>query len=62
FATNIAAGRYHAPLKQDSPYAANYGKSLALMDEHVDHGEDPQKMGEAVLAIINEKEPAVHYK
>ena len=59
FATNIAAGRYHAPLKQDSPYAANYGKSLALMDEHVDHGEDPQKMGEAVFAIINEKEPAV---
>ena len=62
FATNIAAGRYHAPLKQDSPYAANYGKSLALMDEHVDHGEDPQKMGEAVLAIISEKEPAFHYK
>mgnify|MGYP006399680267 CR=1 FL=1 len=32
------------------------------MDEHVDHGEDPQKMGEAVYAIITDKEPKVHYK
>ena len=62
FATNIASGRYHAPLLEDSPYAKNYGKSLSLMDEHVDHGEDPQKMGEAVYAIINTKEPEVHYK
>ncbi len=62
FATNIASGRYHAPLKETSPYKENYGKSLALMDEHVDHGEDPQKMGEAVYAIITDKEPKVHYK
>ncbi|RXG28379.1 SDR family oxidoreductase [Leeuwenhoekiella marinoflava] len=62
FATNIASGRYHAPLLEGSPYAENYGKSLSLMDEHVDHGEDPQKMGEAVYAIISTKEPKVHYK
>ena len=62
FATNIAAGRYHAPLDKTSDYAANYGKSLALMDEHVDSGEDPRVMGEAVYAIINAKNPKVDYK
>ena len=62
FATNIASGRYHTPLKETSPYKENYGKSLSLIDEHVDHGEDPQKMGEAVYAIITDKEPKVHYK
>ena len=38
FATNIAAGRYHAPLLEGSPYKANYGNTLRLMDEHVDAG------------------------
>ncbi len=62
FATNIASGRYHAPLRKDSAYAENYGKSLALMDEHVDEGEDPQLMAEAVFDIINTKKPKVDYK
>jgi len=62
FATNIASGRYHAPLHKDSDYAANYGKSLALMDEHVDGGEDPMLMAKAVFDIINTKDPQVDYK
>ncbi|WP_442844867.1 SDR family oxidoreductase [Leeuwenhoekiella sp. H156] len=62
FATNIASGRYHAPLREDSDYASNYGKSLALMDEHVDEGEDPMLMAKAVFEIINTKEPQVDYK
>ena len=28
FATNIAAGRYHAPVLENSPYKEKYGHSL----------------------------------
>ncbi len=62
FATNIASGRYHAPLDENSDYAANYGKSLALMDEHIDEGEDPMLMAKAVYKIIETKDPEVDYK
>lgn len=61
FATNIAAGRYHAPLKPDSPYRVNYGKSLSLMNEHVDEGKDPQMMAEAVYAIMQQRDLKVYY-
>ena len=62
FATNIASGRYHAPLSPTSPYANNYGKSLALMDEHVDQGLNPEIMGEAIYKIIKTPNPDVNYK
>ncbi|RKE95122.1 SDR family oxidoreductase [Ichthyenterobacterium magnum] len=62
FATNIAAGRYHAPVKDNSPYKKSYGNSLKLMDEHVDQGMDPKHMAEAVFKIINTKNPKIHYK
>lgn len=62
FATNIAAGRYHAPLLDDSPYKKPYGDTLSLMNTHVDNGSDPNLMAKAVLKIINTKEPKVHYK
>ena len=62
FATNIAAGRYHAPVKEDSPYKTPYGNTLKLMDAHVDTGKDPLLMAKAVYSIINAKSPKVHYK
>ncbi len=62
FATNIAAGRYHAPLKEDSPYKVPYGKTLELMDAHVDSGSDPELMGKAVYKIITTAQPKGHYK
>lgn len=62
FATNIAAGRYHAPLLNDSPYKKPYGDTLNLMDTHVDNGSDPNLMAEAVYKIINTSNPKVHYK
>ncbi|HEA28817.1 MAG TPA: SDR family oxidoreductase [Leeuwenhoekiella sp.] len=62
FATNIAAGRYHVPLKEQSPYSKNYGKSVAMMDEHVDDGQSPLVMAQAVHAIMNTENPKVHYK
>ena len=62
FATNIAAGRYHAPVLNDSPYKEPYGKTLQLMNEHVDSGSDPLIMAKTVYKIINTKNPKVHYK
>ncbi|MBW2961317.1 SDR family oxidoreductase [Mesonia aestuariivivens] len=62
FATNIAAGRYHAPVREDSPYKENYGNTLKLMDEHVDKGQDPIKMAEKVYAVMQKKKPTIHYK
>ena len=32
------------------------------MDEHVDSGEDPDKMAKVVHQIIETKNPKVHYK
>jgi len=62
FATNIAAGRYHSPVLENSPYKNAYSNTLKLMDEHVDVGEDPMKMAKAVYKIINTPNPKIHYK
>jgi hypothetical protein len=62
FATNIAAGRYHAPVLEDSPYKEPYGNTLKLMNEDVDAGKDPFVMAKAVHKIIQEKDPRGHYK
>ncbi len=62
FATNIAAGRYHAPVINGSPYEKPYGDTLAMMDSHVDSGSDPQEMAHAVYKIIKSDAPKVHYK
>ncbi|MCP9201063.1 SDR family oxidoreductase [Gramella sp. GC03-9] len=62
FATNIASGRYHAPVKKGSPYEVVYGNTLKLMDEHVDSGQDPELMAREIYKIINTAEPNVHYK
>ena len=62
FATNIAAGRYHAPVLENSPYKEPYGNTLRLMNRHVDEGEDPSKMAEAIYRIIQTEKPRGHYK
>lgn len=62
FATNIAAGRYHAPVIKDSPYEKPYGDTLKLMDDHVDLGNDPLEMAKVVYKVIRAKKPKVHYK
>tara|TARA_R110001583_G_scaffold77787_3_gene211502 strand:+ start:54 stop:857 length:804 start_codon:yes stop_codon:yes gene_type:complete len=62
FATNIAAGRYHAPLLDNSPYKKPYGNTLNLMNTHVDNGSDPNVMAEVIFKIINTPEPKVRYK
>ncbi|MCD9576598.1 SDR family oxidoreductase [Flavobacterium soyae] len=62
FATNIASGRYHAPVLKDSAYEKAYGNTLAAMNEHVDAGSNPNEMAEAVFKIIQKDKPKVHYK
>lgn len=62
FATNIAAGRYHAPILDDSPYKENYGNTLRLMDEHVDAGMDTKVMATVIHRIMRSKNPKVHYR
>jgi len=62
FATNIAAGRYHAPVLENSPYKTSYGDSLTTMDAHVDSGGNPLDVAKVILKIINTKNPKIHYK
>ena len=62
FATNIAAGRYHAPVVKGSVYELPYGNTLKEMDSHVDSGSNPNEMAEAIFAIIQTDKPKVHYK
>lgn len=62
FATNIASGRYHAPVLADSPYKVPYGNTLDLMNQHVDSGKDPMLVAHMVFRIINTKKPKVHYR
>lgn len=61
FATNIAAGRYHAPLKDDSPYK-KYGSVLNDIDEHVNNSSDPIAVAKMVLKVLKTKKPRTHYK
>ena len=62
FATNIASGRYHAPVVKGSAYEVPYGNTLKEMDSHVDSGSNPNEMAEAIFAIIQTDKPKVHYK
>ena len=62
FATNIAAGRFHAPLLKDSAYEETYGRTLAMMDEHVNHGSNPDEMANAIYNILQNPHPKGHYK
>lgn len=62
FATNIADRRYHAPAIKGSAYEESYGRTLQMMNEHVDSGSNPQQMAEAIYAIMKDPNPKVHYK
>ncbi len=61
FATNIAAGRYHAPVLKDSPYT-KYPNVLKDIDDHVDNSSSPIAVAKKVHQVINTKKPKIHYK
>lgn len=62
FATNIAMGRFHAPVLENSPYKKWYGDALKLMNTHVDEGKDPQIMADIIYKIILIDKPKGRYK
>jgi short-subunit dehydrogenase len=62
FATNIAAGRYHAPVIKNSAYEIPYGNTLKELNAHVDTGSNPNEMAEAIYKIIQNPNPRIHYK
>lgn len=62
FATNIASGRYHTPVFEDSAYKETYQQNLNLMDAHVSEGTDPIEMAKGIYKIINDNNPKIHYK
>ena len=62
FATNIASGRYHTPVFDNSAYKKKYQENLELMDSHVNSGMDSIEMAKVVYKIINTKKPKLHYK
>jgi len=62
FATNIAAGRFHAPVKENSPYKEKYGQVLKAIDEDVNNSDDPIAVAKVVYKVINTKKPKIHYK
>ena len=62
FATNIASGRYHAPILKNSPYSIPYGATLNAINDGVNDGGDPKQVAEMVLKIIQTNKPKIHYK
>src|SRR5690606_15790652 len=61
FATNIAAGRYHAPVLEDSPYQKPYAHTLKMINDDVESAKNPLPVAEKVLRIIRTAKPKVHY-
>ncbi|SDS51963.1 Short-chain dehydrogenase [Formosa sp. Hel1_31_208] len=62
FETNIAAGRYHAPVAKGSPYEVKYGAVLKAIDDDVNKGNDPLMVSQMIFKIINTPNPRIHYK
>jgi len=62
FATNIASGRYHTPVFENSAYKKVYQENLDLMNSHVSGGSNPVEMAQAIYKIINTNKPKLHYK
>lgn len=61
FATNIAAGRFHSPVINTSPYK-KYESVLNNINDHVNKSNDPIAVSKMVLKVINTKNPKIHYK
>jgi len=62
FATNIVAGRFHAPINKNSPYSKNYARVLKAIDEDVNKGNNPIDVAKKVYKVIKTKQPKVHYR
>jgi short-subunit dehydrogenase len=62
FITNIANGRCHAPVLEDSAYKNDYSKVLHQINKEVDFGLNTLVIAKAIHQIIKSKNPKLHYK
>ncbi|HEX5743047.1 MAG TPA: SDR family oxidoreductase [Flavobacteriaceae bacterium] len=62
FVTNIANGRFHAPVLDNSAYKNDYSKVLKQMNDEVDTGLETIVIAKAIYRIIKKKNPKLHYK
>lgn len=62
FATDIASRRFHAEVITDSAYAKTYQEQLNTINKDVDSGLSPDKMAEAIYAIMQQSKPKVSYQ
>ena len=60
-ATNIAQGRYHVPVKENSPYHAIYGAARKDMDAHVDDGVSAKTVAISINRLIRKNKLKPHY-
>jgi NAD(P)-dependent dehydrogenase (short-subunit alcohol dehydrogenase family) len=60
-ATNIAQGRYHVPVKENSPYLAIYGAARKDMDAHVDDGVSAKTVAISINRIVRKNKLKPHY-
>lgn len=61
-ATDIASRRYHTPISENSPYQEKYQNTLRLMNQDVDSGQNPHLMAQKIYAVMQCKNPKIHYK
>ena len=60
-ATNISQGRYHVPVKKNSPYHAIYGAARKDMDVHVDDGVSAKTVAISINRLIKKNKLKPHY-
>ena len=51
-ATNISQGRYHVPVKENSPYQVIYGAARKDMDTHVDDGVSAKTVAISINRLV----------
>ena len=60
-ATNISQGRYHVPVKENSPYQVIYGAVRKDMDAHVDDGVSAKTVAISIYRLIRKNKLNPHY-
>ncbi len=59
--TDMAAGRYHAPVIQNSPYEKLYKKLLNRINQDVNTGSSPEAIARRVYKIMCKSNPKLYY-
>lgn len=60
-ATNISQGRYHVPVKDNSPYQVIYGAARKDMGTHVDDGVSAKTVAISINRLVRKNKLKPHY-